>query len=377
VSASRTKSEDISALLRRLVAIDSVNPTLVPGGSGEATIARFVAEWLERQGVDVEYQELTAGRANVIGRVRGTGGGRTLLLNAHLDTVGLGGQDAGLVPRVDGGRMYGRGAYDMKGGLAAIMLAAAASGGRPRAGDLIVAAVADEEAFSIGTEALVRTVRADAAIVTEPTELRLVIAHKGFVWLEIETSGVAAHGSRYDLGVDAIARMGPVLLGLTALDERLRADGAPQALLGGPSLHASIIEGGNELSSYPNRCLLKVERRTLPGETGAQVEEQLAAIAGPEATVKTLFIREPLETSRDEPIVTTLLEQATLILDHPPEMTGVPFWTDAGLLGAAGIPVAVFGPGGAGAHAEVEWVELADVATCVDVLVATADAFCS
>jgi acetylornithine deacetylase len=377
VSTARTNVDDVSALLERLVAIDSVNPTLVPGGSGEAAIARFVAEWLDRQGVAVEYQELAPGRANVIGRVRGTGGARTLLLNAHLDTVGLGGEDAGLVPRIEGGRMYGRGAYDMKGGLAAIMLAAAATSGRSHAGDLVIAAVADEEAFSIGTEALVKTVRADAAIVTEPTELRLAIAHKGFVWLEIETSGVAAHGSRYDLGIDAIALMGHILVGVGDLDERLR-EGELHPLLGGASLHASLIEGGQELSTYPESCLVRAERRTLPGEGVDLVEEQLQAIAAPlGAAVKTLFSREPLETGPDEPIVTTLLEQATAVLGQAPEIIGVPYWTDAGLLGGAGIPVVVFGPGGAGAHAEVEWGELEDIAKCVDVLVATADAFCS
>jgi acetylornithine deacetylase len=364
-------------LLEQLVAIDSVNPTLVAGGAGEAEIARFVAAWLERRGVEVEYQELADGRANVIGRVRGRGGGRTLLLNAHMDTVALAGGDAGLVARVDGSRLYGRGAYDMKGGLAAIMLAAAGAVERESAGDLTVSAVADEEALSIGTEALVKDVQADAAIVSEPTELRVAVTHKGFIWLELETSGVATHGSRYDLGVDAIARMGPVLTGLTELDERLRADGEPHPLLGGPSLHASLIEGGHELSSYPAHCLLKVERRTLPGETVALVEQQLTEIAAAaEATVKSLFVRQPLETSPDELIVKTLLAQATATLGEAPAVIGAAFWTDAGLLAAAGIPTVVFGPGGAGAHADVEWVDLDEVVKCAEVLLATAADFC-
>jgi acetylornithine deacetylase len=364
-------------LLEQLVAIDSVNPTLVAGGAGEAEIARFVAAWLERRGVEVEYQELADGRANVIGRVRGRGGGRTLLLNAHMDTVALAGGDAGLVARVDGSRLYGRGAYDMKGGLAAIMLAAAGAVERESAGDLTVSAVADEEALSIGTEALVKDVQADAAIVSEPTELRVAVTHKGFIWLELETSGVATHGSRYDLGVDAIARMGPVLTGLTELDERLRADGEPHPLLGGPSLHASLIEGGHELSSYPAHCLLKVERRTLPGETVALVEQQLTEIAAAAgATVKSLFMRQPLETSPDELIVRTLLAQATKTLGEKPAVIGTAFWTDAGLLAAAGIPTVVFGPGGAGAHADVEWVDLDEVLKCAEVLLATAADFC-
>src|SRR5919198_2111559 len=264
---------EIRELLAQLVAIDSVNPTLVAGGAGEAQIARFVTDWLDRNGVAVEYHDLGGSRANVIGRVRGHGDGSTLILNAHLDTVGVAGEDAGLSPRVEGNRLYGRGAYDMKGSLSAIMLVAAAVAEHPLAGDLIVTAVADEEAYSIGTEAVAKTVAADAAVVAEPTGMQLVVAHKGFVWLEVATEGVAAHGSRYDLGVDAIARMGPVLVGLAELDKRLRAERDRHPLLGGASVHASLIEGGQELSTYPARCVLTIERRTLPGETVDHVEE--------------------------------------------------------------------------------------------------------
>ena len=366
---------EIRELLAQLVAIDSVNPTLVAGGAGEAQIARFVTDWLDRNGVAVEYHDLGGSRANVIGRVRGHGDGSTLILNAHLDTVGVAGEDAGLSPRVEGNRLYGRGAYDMKGSLSAIMLVAAAVAEHPLAGDLIVTAVADEEAYSIGTEAVAKTVAADAAVVAEPTGMQLVVAHKGFLWLEVTTEGVAAHGSRYDLGVDAIARMGPALVGLAALDERLRADGEPHPLLGGPSVHASLIEGGQELSTYPDRCVLTIERRTLPGETVDHVEEEVAAVVG-DATVKTLFEREPLETASDEPIVAVLIEQAGSILGRPPDLAGAPFWTDAALLSAAGIPTVVFGPGGAGAHAEVEWVDLDDLAKLAQILLATATAYC-
>jgi len=365
-------------LLEQLVAIDSVNPTLVAGGAGEAEIARFVTAWLDAHGLDVETQELGPSRANVIGRARGSGDGRSLILNAHMDTVSVAGAVDGLQPRVEGNRLYGRGAYDMKGSLAAIMLVAAEAAERNLAGDVIVTAVADEEAGSIGTEAVARTVVADAAIVAEPTELRLALAHKGFVWVEIETRGRAAHGSRYDLGIDAIALMGHVLVGLGDLDERLRAGDAPHPLLGHGSLHASLIEGGQELSTYPERCLLKIERRTLPGESAEHVEEQLRALAAPVgATVKRLFLREALETSRSEPIATTLLRNATDVLGESPQVIGVPFWTDAALLSAAGIPSIVFGPGGEGAHADVEWVDLDDVEKTVRVLLATAAQFCA
>jgi acetylornithine deacetylase len=377
--SSSVKLPAIRELLAQLVAIDSVNPTLVPGRPGEAEIARFVAAWLERHDVAVEYHDLGSGRANVIGRVRGRGRGhgRGLLLNAHLDTVGLGGGDAALSPRVEGNRLYGRGALDMKGSLSVIMLVAAAVAEHPLVGDLIVTAVADEEAYSVGTEAVAKEVTADAAIVAEPTEMQVVVAHKGFAWLEIATEGVAAHGSRYDLGVDAIARMGPVLVGLTELDERLRAEDESHPLLGGASVHASLIEGGRELSTYPDRCIVKIERRTLPGETVHDVEEELTGITGGGATVKTLFVREPLATPPDEAIVAALLERATAILDRRPEMVGVPFWTDAALLSAAGIPTVVFGPRGAGAHADVEWVDLDDLVRLAEILLQTASSFCS
>jgi acetylornithine deacetylase len=363
-------------LLERMVAIDSVNPTVVEGGAGEVELARFVAAWLEEHGVEVEYEELAPGRANVVGRVRGSGGGRSLMLNAHLDTVGLGGPDGGLEPRADGRRMYGRGTYDMKGSLAAIMLVAARTAKEQRlAGDLVVTAVADEEAESIGAERVAETVATDAAIVAEPTDMRVAIAHRGFVWLELETRGRAAHGSRYDLGIDAIALMGPALAGLGDLDRSLREDGRLHPLLGGASTHAALIEGGTEASTYAERCVAKVERRTLPGESVAFVEEQLREIAGA-ATVTTLFSREPLETPRDATIVDVLLGSAGEVLGKAPEIVGVPFWTDAALFSAAGIPTVVFGPGGAGAHEETEWVDLDDVERTAEILLHTAAEFC-
>jgi acetylornithine deacetylase len=364
-------------LLERLVAIDSVNPTLVPGGAGEIELARFVAGWFEERGIEVELEELGSGRANVVGRVRGSGGGRTLMLNAHLDTVGLGGPDGGLVPRVDGTRMYGRGTYDMKGSLAAIMLAAARAVERNTlAGDLVVTAVADEEAESMGSERIAKTVAADAAIVAEPTDMRVAIAHRGFVWLELETQGRAAHGSRYDLGIDANALMGPALAGIGELDRRLAEDGRAHPLLGRGSLHTALVEGGTEASTYAARCVAKVERRTLPGETVASVEAEMREIAGA-ATVTALFSREPLETPRDAPIVDVLRSAAGEVLGEPPEIVGVPFWTDAALFSAAGIPTVVFGPSGEGAHEQTEWVDLDDVERVAEILLRTATEFCS
>jgi acetylornithine deacetylase/succinyl-diaminopimelate desuccinylase-like protein len=363
----------LTELLERLVEIDSVNPTLIPGAAGEEAIARFVAGWLTEQGLDVALAEVAPGRPNVIATAHGSGGGRTLLLNAHTDTVGgLDGMGDALEPRIADGRLYGRGAYDMKASLAVIMLVAEEAAGRSLAGDVVLTAVVDEEAASIGTEAVARTVRADAAIVAEPTELGVAIAHRGFVWVEIEVRGVAAHGSRYDLGVDAIVRMGRVLVALEQLDDALRAERAPHRLLGGGSVHASVIEGGEGISTYPDRCLLQLERRTLPGETAADVESEARALLGDlDGEVRMRFAREPLETSPDEDIVRMVSRHA-----GAGEQIGVPFWTDAALLAEAGIPTVVFGPAGDGAHADVEWVDLASVERCYDTLLATTLEFC-
>lgn len=363
---------DVARLVADLVAIDSVNPGLVPGGAGEHAVARFVAQWLKAAGLETAIEEAAPGRENVVAVARGRGGGRTLLLNAHTDTVGLEGVDRPLEPRIEGDRLYGRGAYDMKGGLAAIMLAGAAAARAGLAGDVVVTAVADEELASVGTEALVRRHGADAAIVTEPTDLRVAIAHRGFAGFEVETAGVAAHGSRPDLGVDAIAKVGPVLVELAGLAEQLLARPA-HPLVGTPSLHASLIEGGQEFSSYPARCLLTGERRTVPGETAAEVEAELRAAverAAPDAQLRMLIGRDPYELDDDAEIARLLLEQVG------GSFVGMRFWTDAALLAGAGIPTVLFGPAGEGAHAEVEWVDLPSVERVRDVLVEVAGAFC-
>ena len=186
--------DDLEQLIFELVAIESVNPDLIPLGSGETKVSRFVALWLAAAGLEVEVVEPVPGRPSVVGTLRGSGGGRSLMLNAHMDTVGAGGMVDAFSPVVRDGRVYGRGAYDMKASLAAIMITAREANKLRLKGDLIITAVADEEVASIGTSAVLEKFRADFGIVTEPTELRLCLAHKGFVWLEVETKGVAAHG---------------------------------------------------------------------------------------------------------------------------------------------------------------------------------------
>jgi acetylornithine deacetylase len=374
----------IVELLQQLVAIDSINPDLVPGGAGEAHIARFVAEWFAQAGLEVVWDEVAPGRPNVIGIARGTGGGRSLLLNAHMDTVGVTGMERPHEPFIENNRLYGRGAYDMKGGLAAIMTAGAWAKQQGLRGDVIVTAVVDEEYGSIGTESIVQHWRADAAIVTEPTELEICTAHKGFVWLDIETVGVAAHGSLPDLGVDAIVKMGKVLVELETLAATLQST-PPHRLLGNGSVHASLIHGGQERSSYPQHCSLSIERRTIPGETAQQVQAELSTILAHIATNDPTFqakvtmglVRDPFEISFDEPIVQTVLRQATRILGYEIPEGSMFGWMDSALLSAAGIPTVIFGPGGKGAHAIVEWSDLVQVERCAEILAATTEDFCA
>ena len=365
-------TDDVQQLVRELVAIESVNPDLVPGGGGEAAIARFVASWLEARGCEVEIVEPAAGRPSVVGVVRGTGGGSSLMLNAHMDTVGAGGMANPFEPEVRGNRVYGRGAYDMKGSLAAIMLAAREARSLHLRGDVVVTAVADEEVASMGTSSVLEHVHTDYAIVTEPTELRVCVAHKGFVWTEVEVDGVAAHGSRADLGVDAIARMGPVLAGVRELDERLR-DGPRHPLLGTGSVHASAVEGGGEMSTYPARCVARFERRTVPGETSGMVVREFERLAEPvQGRVRVMLERAPSELGADHP-----LTQSLLAASGSAGVVGVTYWMDMALTIAAGIPTAAFGPSGQGEHADVEWVDLASVERCVEVYLGVASRLCT
>jgi acetylornithine deacetylase len=369
---------DFIELTSRLVAIDSVNPSLVPGGAGEAEIARFVCGWAEAAGLEADVLEATPGRPSVVVRALGGGGGRTLMLCAHTDTVGVEGMADAHTPRVEGDRLHGRGAYDMKAGLASALLACRELAAAGLAGDVVVAAVADEEHASLGVQEVLGAVGADAAIVTEPTELELIVAHKGFVWAEIEVTGRAAHGSRPLLGVDAIVKTGPILTALGELDRALGDRTHP--LLGRGSVHASLIEGGAELSSYPARCVLGLERRTLPGETVADVEAEVAAlIADPEldATQRTLLVREPCEVPRDAEIVHAVRASAAEVLGSPPAVAGASYWADAAFIAAAGIPTVMFGASGEGAHAIEEWVSIDDSVLVTRALIAAARRLCT
>ena len=374
---------DVAELAAQLVAIESINPDIVEGGSGELGVGRFVADWCDRAGLETTLSELAPGRANVVAVARGSGGGRSLMLNAHTDTVGVAGMTDPFVPRLENGRLYGRGAQDMKGSLAACMLAAVDAKQRGLRGDVIVTAVADEEFASIGTEAIAAGVRADAAIVTEPTEMQVAVAHRGFVHLEVEVHGRAAHGSRPEIGIDAIAKMGRVLVGIERLDARLRATPA-HPRLGSGSVHASLIEGGQEFSSYPARCALQAERRTIPGESAELAERELLEIVAQaregdpdfRADVRAPISREPFEVAEDAEIVESVRRHATRVLGSAPATVGVPFWADSALLASAGIPTVVFGPSGEGLHSEVEWVDVESLERCVQIYSAVAADLC-
>lgn len=375
---------ELVQVLTRLVEIESVNPALVAGGSGEEKIARYVADFLKTAGLEVRWRDLGDGRANAVGILKGRGGGKSLMLNGHLDTVGVEGMKDPFAAVVAEGRLYGRGAQDMKGGLAAALVAASALAREKKLkGDLVVAAVADEEHESLGTRELIKEFRADAAIVMEPTGLEIATAHKGFGWAEIETQGRAAHGSRPREGRDAILFMGRVLKEVEKLQERLTA--APShPLLGCGSVHASLIRGGQELSSYPASCCLSLERRLLPGEDGATFQRELETILDklrqedPEfgARLNMGYSALALETSRESPLAQALLACARRTLGSGAKFGAQTFWTDTALLSAAGIPSVLFGPGGEGLHSVVEYVCLEEVFLCAETLFEFAKEFC-
>lgn len=375
-------SDPVIRLLEDLVAIDSVNPSLVAGARGEAEIARRIAAECASAGLTVDMVDVVPGRPNVVGVLEGREPGPSLMFCGHIDTVGIGGMDAPFQPVRRDGRLYGRGAQDMKGGLAAMLDAARvlAAGGLPR-GRLIVASVVDEEHASLGATALVERWRADAAVVTEPTDLDIAVAHKGFQWVEVETRGRAAHGSRPADGRDAILRMGRVLTDLEQLGRRLEAQ-RPHPLLGPPSLHAAVIAGGREWSSYPDHCRLQVERRTLPGEAEAAALEEAAAILDRlrredrefDADARLVFGRGAYEIDPLHRLPAMVMDAAASVGGRPRKV-GMTFWSDAAILGAAGIPSVLFGPGGEGLHSPGEYVRLDDVRVCRDALVSLAHEF--
>lgn len=379
---------DRSALvetLEELVSIPSVNPTLAgedPGAAGEAEAAAFVARALEEAGLEVETIEPVERRASVLGTLRGAEPGPTLMLNGHIDTVPPGGMPAPFAPRIEGRRMHGRGAYDMKGGVAACIEAARAlaRAGSPFRGALQISAVADEEYGSLGTLAVLERGVPDAVVVTEPTALIPCSAHRGFVWIEIRTRGRAAHGSMPELGVDANLMMGRVLSAIDGISRSL-GDAEPHPVAGRGSLHVGRLEGGGVWSIYADRCRLGLERRTVPGETAtgivAEIEEILASLSREDpaftAEVELVLERPPFDAG-----ATSELREAVVATGHArgdAGRHGVRFWTDAAFFAEAGADVVVLGPDGEGAHADDEWVDLDSVETLARLLAAATLAY--
>lgn len=353
-------------ILEDMIRINSVNPSLVPGASGEAEIAEFIADYMMGLGLETCVEEVESGRINAVGVLKGAGKGPTLMFNGHTDTVGVGYMDIDpFDPVTKDGKMYGRGSSDMKGGLAAMLAStkAVVDSGRELKGNLVVAAVCDEEYASIGTERVVDSYRVDAAIVGEPTDLQIEVAHKGFAWINIETCGVAAHGSAWQVGVDAIAKMGKVQVGLEQLQGEVLMK-RRHDLVGPPSVHSSIIQGGRELSTYPDHCKLQVERRLIPGETKEDVETELRGLLSSlsdvdpdfKGTSEIIFFRGPMEVSPDEEICQSLLICASEVTGEKPHFIGGSGWLDTQIIWSKGTPAVAFGPIGEGNHAAVECV---------------------
>lgn len=381
----RIDREHLEETLAALVRINSVNPKFSDGSTDEVAIATHLEGVLRALGMEVVLYDAAPRRTSVVGRLRGSGSGRSLMLYGHIDTVGTEGMKMPLSARIRDGRMYGRGTYDMKGGVAACIAAAKAivDAGERLAGDLVVVGAADEEVASIGMSEVLRHVRTDAAIVTESTELQLCLAHKGFCWMEVEVEGRAAHGSRFEEGIDANMAMGRFLGRLDTLERELRQR-TPHALVGPPSLHAAVILGGTGTSTYAAHCRLEIERRTIPGESEAsalaEIQSLLDALARDDSTfrgrVRPLLSRGSFETRPDSRIVEAVHEAATTVLGAAPRIIGEPYWMDAALLADAGIETVVIGPTGAGAHAATEWVDLASVERVADILARSAIRYC-
>ena len=374
-----------TTVLQDLVRIPSVNPDLVPDADGEAKIANYIADTLAGWGLEVQVREIAEGRLNVIATLEGAGAGRTLLFNGHMDTVGVEGMAEPYSGEVRDGRLYGRGAIDMKRSLAATMAATKSliDSGITLRGSVIFTYVADEEYASIGTSAIAddirqgRLRRPDGAVNTEATGLRVGIGHKGFTWLEVVTEGKAAHGSRPDLGVDAIAQMGKLLVEVDRLQEQLAA--------GAGSVHASLVNGGREMSSYPARCTLKLERRTVPSETADSVAEEIEKIISRLSTVDSAFhassrvmlVRNPWQADPRSQIVKTTAAAIEAVTGAPSATMTQTGWLDSALLGDVGIPTVICGPSGEGLHAEVESIDVTSLGTCTEIYAEIIRRFCA
>ena len=382
----RIDSEFLVRSLQQLVQINSINPRLSEGAPGEEEISRYIAHSLSKMNIPAEVEEIAPGRLNVTAAIQGKGDGKSLIINAHTDTVGVQGMDNPFSGHIENGRLYGRGSMDMKGSIAAMLTMAKhlTENDSDLVGDVILSFVADEEYGSIGTEHFLKDYTGDAAIVTEPTSLNICSAHKGFTLFEITTTGKAAHGGRPDLGVDANAMIGRLLAKIEQLSARLSQQES-HPLLGRPSMHIPVINGGTEPFTYADSCTIMLERRTLPGEQSGHIQEELQSIirelkqedADFRASLKCIVARDAFE-ARPGQKITTLLEQSVQqITSRTPSHIGHHWWEDSGLFDRAGIDTIVIGPKGEGLHAAEEWVDIESVVQLSEILADTATSFCS
>ncbi|KAB8072371.1 hypothetical protein BDV29DRAFT_158637 [Aspergillus leporis] len=367
--------DDSATLTQILTRIDSSNVTLsATPGAGETQIADYLAAWLDHRGIENHRIETVAGRPSIVGVIRGSGGGKSLMLNGHIDTVSLNSYEheplSGHIIEKDGRPViFGRGALDMKSGLAAEMAAIASIKSRnvPLRGDVIFAAVSDEEDASQGTQDLIAAGwRADGAVIPEPTNRVLITAHKGFIWVEVDILGTAAHGSDPASGVDSILQAGWFLAALEVYQRRLPVD----EIIGPASLHCGLINGGEEPSSYPAKCTVTVEFRTIPVQTDESILHDMKSLLATIAKDKPGFrYAEPRVTlsrpSQKLPVEHPLVQQtaaiATDIYGYHPSIESMAIWCDAALLGAVGIPTIVIGQAGQGLHAKEEWVDVGSI----------------
>ncbi|MGC8558823.1 MAG: M20 family metallopeptidase [Nitrososphaeria archaeon] len=364
-SFDQVKLGRVTEILKMLVSTPSINP-FDGNGEGERVVAGKVEKLLREAGFDVKEQEVINGRYNVIGTIGDSKKCRRLLFNGHMDTVDVRGmtEDPFSAAVDEQGFLHGRGSVDMKGGLAAMLAAAVSLAGvNELNGELTVAAVVDEEYLGRGTQELVKLFSASGGVVGEPTALKIGIAHKGVARYTVNIRGKAAHGSSPENGIDAIAETCKFISEIY----RIRFKNEHQ-LLGKPVIHTSMINGGSEWSTIPGNCTLWVERRTIPGETDADIiNEALDMVQNVKrndahfsAEIKLWKHFPPMEVSREDKIVKNLLSSLDGFAE--PEITGLPYWTDAATMNMAGIPTVVFGPGNISfAHSDLEKVSIDEV----------------
>ena len=376
----------ITSILQKMVQINSTNPSLHPTGAGEAEVADYAQSLLADLGCATQRFEPEPGRVSVVGSRLGSGGGHSLMLNAHLDTVDVEGMAEPFSGAIRDGKLFGRGSQDMKGAMAAQIgaLKMVADAGLTLRGDIHIAGVADEEFASIGVQSILPHYQPDAVIVTEPSDLEISIAHKGFIWFEVKTTGRAYHGSRPDMGIDANMRMGRFLAKLDRLEQEL-ANRPPHRLLGPPSLHAATLTGGSAWSAYAAECTLGVERRTIPGETAEQAEQEIQQLIDeliaedPEIKIefKTILVNDWFEVDEGAPIVNSLKKATQSVLGETAPIIGQHFWTDAAYHSTAGSDTVLIGPTGHGLHSAEEWVDVDSVIHLAEILAQVMVDYCS